>query len=269
MRPGTQIRGWLMCLAAVALMLPAHGESVDQFAWNGSLSNGQKLEVMDINGGIDVSPSTGNTVAIRVEKKSRNDSLDDVQIKVEQKANGIVVCTLYRSADGSFPSGCQDASKRKRRTKRNINVTTNYTIQMPAYADLKATTVNGGIKVLGLTSEVDANTVNGSVDVTTTGRANARTVNGSVHVNVGRLDQDCRFSTVNGRIVLAVAGSVNADVKASTVNGRIETDLPVTVTGSLGRRSLRGRIGNGGPQLDLSTVNGAIRIERASISASM
>jgi DUF4097 and DUF4098 domain-containing protein YvlB len=117
---------------------------------------------------------------------------------------------------------------------------------MPASSNLKVATVNGGIKVVGLAAQVDASSV-----------------------NVGRLDQDCRFSTVNGKIVLAVAGPVNADLSASTVNGRIETDFPITAMGSLSRRSLKGRIGNGGPQLELSTVNGGIRIERLSASASM
>lgn len=266
MRLGMQMRAWGTCLAAAIFLLPASGESVDHFNWNGALANGKRLEVRDINGGIHVSPSAGNDVAIQVEKKTSNGSLDDVEIKVEQEADAIVVCTLYRLDDGSFPSGCRDHGNGKRKTKRGANVATNYTIRMPSHANLKATTVNGGIKVLGLMAEVEATTVNGGVDIATTGRANAKTVNGSVHVNVGKLDEDCRFSTVNGRIVLAVAGALNADLKASTVNGRIETDLPVTVTGSLGRRSLQGRIGSGGPSLELSTVNGAIRIERAAAS---
>lgn len=265
MRFGSQIRLWVTGLAAFALMLPAYGQATEDFAWNGTLSDGLKLEVMDINGSIEVSPSSGNTVAIRAEKKSRNGSLDDVEFKVEQEAGGIVVCTLYRREDGTFPAGCRDRGGRNNRTKRNVNVGTRYTIQMPAAANLKASTVNGGIEVRGLRAEVDANTVNGSVDVTTTGRANAKTVNGSVRATVGRLDQDCKFSTVNGRIVLAVNSDLNAEVKATTVNGRIESDLPITVQGSFGRRSLQGRIGSGGPRLDLSTVNGGIRIERASI----
>ena len=69
------------------------------------------------------------------------------------------------------------------------------------------------------------------------------------------------FHTVNGSITLELGGLVNADLKAATVNGGIETDFPVTVrrAGFMGHR-LRGTIGRGGPQLDLSTVNGSIRL---------
>jgi hypothetical protein len=269
MKLGMQFRTWVLCLATGVFLLPVCGASVEQFSWNGALSAGQGLEVIAINGGINVSPSVGNAVAIGVEKRTSGSSLDDVQVKVEQLAEGIVVCALYRNEDSTFPSGCKETDRAKRRTKRNVNVTTTFTIQMPASSNLKVATVNGGIKVVGLAAQVDASSVNGGIDVATTGRASARTVNGGVHVNVGRLDQDCRFSTVNGKIVLAVAGPVNADLSASTVNGRIETDFPITAMGSLSRRSLKGRIGNGGPQLELSTVNGGIRIERLSASASM
>ena len=48
------------------------------------------------------------------------------------------------------------------------------------------------------------------------------------------------------------------------MNGEIETDFPLTVTGRFGPRRLNGRIGSGGRTLSLETVNGAVRIRRAS-----
>ena len=65
-------------------------------------------------------------------------------------------------------------------------------------------------------------------------------------------------------MTVTLPGSVNADVEARTVNGEIETDFPLTVTGRFGPRRLNGKIGNGGRTLSLGTVNGAIRIRRAS-----
>jgi len=40
-------------------------------------------------------------------------------------------------------------------------------------------------------------------------------------------------------------------------------DFPLTITGQVGPRRLRGTIGNGGPELNLSTVNGSIKLIRA------
>lgn len=252
------------CTAVLALSLAASAQS-DVFTWSGTLANGQRLEVLDINGGIDVSPAAGNAVNVRAEKTVRRGSASDVEIKVEQEAGGIVVCTLYRRGDGSFPSGCRDTSKREGSNWKNSDVRVQYAIQMPALASLTAKTVNGAISVRGLNADVDANTVNGDVNVETTGRAQAKTVNGKVEAKIGKLDQDTTFSTVNGRIVVSMGAAVNAEVEVATVNGKIETDFPITIQGKMSSRKLQGRIGSGGPRLRLNTVNGGIRIEKAAI----
>lgn len=251
---------------AVAFLFPAVAQSTDTFRWNGKLANGQRVHVMDVNGSIAVTPSSGDAVSVVAEKKANRDgNLNDVEFKVEQSSEGLTICSLYRREDGSFPASCAERSDNNKRTKRNINVGTKINLQMPASANLKAQTVNGGIDVHGLRGSVDANTVNGAIDIETTGLANAKTVNGSVQAKVGTLNQDCTFSTVNGRVVVAVSPNLNATLSASTVNGKIESDLPITLQGSINRRNLQGKIGNGGANLKLSTVNGGIRLERASI----
>ncbi|MCW5964955.1 MAG: DUF4097 family beta strand repeat protein [Bryobacterales bacterium] len=255
----------LVCFAAaLALLVPASAQS-DVFTWSGTLPNGQRLEVLDINGGIDVTPAVGNAVNVRAEKTVRRGSINDVEIKVEQESGGIVVCTLYRRSDGSFPSGCRDTNKSRGSNGKNSDVRVQYSIQMPALANLAAKTVNGAISVRGLKADVEANTVNGDVNVETAGRAQAKTVNGKVEAKIGKLDQNSTFSTVNGRIVVSMGAAVNAQVEMATVNGKIETDFPITIQGTMSRRKLQGRIGSGGPLLKLSTVNGGIRIEKAAI----
>jgi len=47
------------------------------------------------------------------------------------------------------------------------------------------------------------------------------------------------------------------------VNGDLVTDFPLLVTGKFGPRHLHGTIGKGGRQLSLSTVNGSIRLRKA------
>ena len=258
--------GVLVAVAALLVMFPASAQS-DVFTWSGTLANGQRLEVIDINGSIDVVPSGSNLVDVRAEKTVRRGSASDVEIKVEQESGGLVVCTLYRRGDGTVPSGCRDDRKSRGQNSNNHEIKVTYTIRMPAGANLAAKTVNGSVEVRGLMADVHASTVNGGVTLETTGRATASTVNGNVNATVGLLDRDSKFSTVNGKIVIAVGSSLNADVEISTVNGKIETDLPITIQGTMSRRSLKGRIGNGGPRLVLSTVNGSIRIEKSSVLA--
>ena len=77
-------------------------------------------------------------------------------------------------------------------------------------------------------------------------------------------DDDLTFETVNGRITVELPDNTNADVRAETLNGGISSDFPMTVSGRFGSRRLNGTIGNGGRDLRLKTVNGAIRLRRSS-----
>lgn len=69
---------------------------------------------------------------------------------------------------------------------------------------------------------------------------------------------------MNGRITLMLPSSLNTEVRASTVNGEMESDFPMTVSGRFGPRRWRGTIGTGGRTLNLSTVNGEIRLKKSS-----
>jgi hypothetical protein len=53
---------------------------------------------------------------------------------------------------------------------------------------------------------------------------------------------------------------VGADVSAQNLNGGMESDFPLMVRGRWGPRELSGRIGDGGGRLELTTVNGTIRL---------
>ena len=68
------------------------------------------------------------------------------------------------------------------------------------------------------------------------------------------------FSTVNGSISLDLPDDVDADLDATWVNGRLEADLPFELIGRISRRSARGVLGDGGPELNLKTVNGSINV---------
>src|SRR5206468_1577324 len=117
-----------------------------------------------------------------------------------------------------------------------------------------------------LSGDVEANTVNGSIRMSTAGYAEARTVNGGIVASPGRATwrDALEFRTVNAGITLDLPAGLSTEVRAKTVNGDIQTDFPLMVTGRLGPRSLRGTIGSGGRRLALETVNGSIRLRKAS-----
>ena len=74
---------------------------------------------------------------------------------------------------------------------------------------------------------------------------------------------DLEFATVNGSIEVALPAGLGADLEAGTVNGTIDSDFTISTRGRINRQSIEGRIGDGGRKLELSTVNGGIRIRQA------
>jgi DUF4097 and DUF4098 domain-containing protein YvlB len=113
---------------------------------------------------------------------------------------------------------------------------------------------------------VEAETVNGEVDVATSGgQVNASNVNGGVRARLGTLAPDGRmkFETVNGSVSVEFAGDSGADVELETVNGTINTNFEMTVSGRMDPKHLRAHVGRpGGPRISLETVNGSVELKR-------
>ena len=146
-------------------------------------------------------------------------------------------------------------------TSRN-DVRIDFFVQIPDRVDFAGRTVNGDVEAYDLGGDVLAVTVNGDIEISTTGFAEAETVNGSIDAEMGapELRSGAEFSTVNGSITLDLHDDVDADIDANWLNGSFESDLPFSLQGRVSRRSARGTLGAGGPELELSTVNGSIRI---------
>ena len=251
-------------LAAPAGAAPAKesgGTSGVDFSWDGALKPGQKVEIRGINGGIRAEPAGGGEAVVTAHKKARRSDPGKVRIVAESNSDGVTICVLYPDRQGRTGDDCD--SRHSQHTDDN-DVAVDFRVQLPKGVRLVTHMVNGSIEGHGLASEVVANTVNGSVRLSTSEAAEASTVNGSIETAVGLRDgkKSLELSTVNGSIVLKVAADAGTEVEASTVNGSMSTDFPITVSGKFGPKSMHGTIGAGGRTVRLSTVNGNIRLER-------
>ncbi len=230
------------------------------FVWRGAVGAGQTVEIKGINGDIIAEPSTGRQIEVRAEKRARRSDPEAVRIEVVEHAGGVTVCAVYPSSRGR-ENTCEPGSGGRNRT-RNNDVRVTFYVSVPEDVGFLGKTVNGDVLVHDLTSDVDARSVNGDIEISTTGFAKASTVNGSIAAAMERYDMESglSFSTVNGSISLDLPDDVDADVDAKWVNGRLETDLPLELIGRASRRSVRGFLGDGGPELNLRTVNGSIHL---------
>lgn len=237
----------------------------NEFRWREALAAGRVVEIKGVNGNVEATGAPGREVEVVAVKRARRSNPEDVRIEVVRHADGVTICAVYPSVEGRAANTCAPGDGGRMNVQNN-DVTVNFTVRVPAGVRFNGQTVNGRVEANNLSADVDARTVNGGINVSTTGLARAATVNGSITVVMGRADwaDGLEFKTVNGGIDLSFPASLNAQVEAKTLNGEISTDFPMTVTGTVSRRRLTGTIGGGGRDLRLETVNGSVQIRRAS-----
>jgi len=77
-----------------------------------------------------------------------------------------------------------------------------YELRVPPTTQMTLRTVNGEIRTIGVNGETTASTVNGGIDLDTTGQneISARTVNGHVRARFNNAFQGAKLNTVNGSV---------------------------------------------------------------------
>jgi hypothetical protein len=235
-----------------------------EFRLREPLAAGRTIEIRGINGNVSAEPAAGGEVEVVAHRRARRSDPEEVRIEVVRTSEGVLICAVYPNPGGE-PNTCEPDNSRSH--VRDNDTTVNFSVRVPAGVNFNGRTVNGEVIARDLGADVDAKTVNGAINVSTSGLARAATVNGSITASLGRGDwpRGLEFKTVNGSINLSLPASLSAQVEAKTLNGEITTDFPLTVTGSFSRRRLTGTIGSGGDRkLILETVNGSVQIRRAS-----
>jgi hypothetical protein len=249
--------------SATVAFSPAAAQD-DDFHWRGRLEPGQTVEIQGVTGTIRAELAAGAEVEVEAVKRARRSDPDEVEIEVVPHQGGVTICAVYptprrsRRANECRPGGGHNSTD-------DNDVEVSWTVRLPAGVRFDGQTVNGDVVAADLASDVTVASVNGDVEVSTSGLAEASTVNGSVRATLGRADWTgtMSFSSVNGGITLEVPSNLSADIEAATVNGDIETDFPITVRGRFMNRRMTGRVGDGGRTLELETVNGSIRLRKA------
>lgn len=249
--------------AQSAPQLGASADIGDNFDWTGELATGQTLQILNVNGGIQVEQGTESSssahVTATIEGRGKHADLDGYRVRVETHRDGIVVCALQPE----WPDDCSRRHHGKKTVGDDVQIEFHATL--PPSTHVKAESINGGIDVGTMDGRVSATTVNGTIQVAAADTAALQTVNGAIraHLTDGA---GSSLETVNGALRLSLPPDANVSVEGRTVNGGIDSDFPLTVEG--GRfgppRRIRGTIGDGGSggELALQTVNGSISIRK-------
>jgi len=260
----------LTAAAALAVIAPNAGaqerQTDNSFKWTGGIEAGRTVYSRNLNGGVRVESSTGSEVEVRAEKSWRRGDPQSVKVEVTKTSRGdVLVCVIYVDRNTRCDEDGYNVHGNSSWNDHN-DVSVELIIRMPKGVRTDASTVNGGLSIEGVSSEVKARTVNGGIEASSTGGpVSAKTVNGGIRVRAGFVGSGpLEYETVNGSITVELPADLNADLDMSTVNGSISSDdFPITVQGRFDRRHIAGKIGKGGPELRLKTVNGSIRIRKS------
>lgn len=244
---GASLLGALMALV-LAASLTSTAQVTEEFHRTVPLSSNGRVSLENINGNVTVTGWERSEVQIDAVKKARDQQkLDEARIEVDASSDSVRIKTKY-------PEGHNN----------NNPATVTYELHVPRQAHLDhMDLVNGSLLVSQVSGDIDGSLVNGKTDIRDlSGRLNISAVNGTITANYTSLDnvKEIRLKSVNGAINLGLPASPNAEVSASTVNGGITTDFPLQVKGKFVGRHLDGTLGSGGTRIELSNVNGSIRL---------
>lgn len=257
---------------------PAALPAQQPFRWSGRIAAGKTIEVRGVRGTIRALPATGSDVEVTAVRRGQRSEPESVRIEVVPHDGGVTVCAVYprgsRSrggepraearGSGGGTDRCEAGEWRGPEGQDN-DVSVDFTVRVPAGVRLAARNVSGDVDAEGMRGYVDARSVSGDVRISTSGFGEASTVSGEIVAALGSggWSGGLDFSTVSGDITLELPARASTEVRVETLSGDIESDFPLDVERRSMRRRARGTIGQGGRELNLTTLSGDVRLKKA------
>ena len=215
-----------------------------------------RLEVNEIDGTINVEPSTTDEITLNAVVRTR------IPGKPNEPNQGFFrtelvgdTLTIGRKHHGhrwgiQFGFGGDEYS-------------VTYELRVPPTVSLDLQTVNGRIASKGIDGDMSATTVNGVVDIETAGtnEVEAKAVNGIIRAHFLKDFHGASFKTVNGRVIAVLPPSASFTGDFTQVNGDVEAAFPLSIHSHPGSRRVSGEVNGGRYSLRIVTVNGDIKVE--------
>lgn len=248
----------LYLLAAAALTLAAcdagkRYESTVQRSW--PAAGISRLHIREVDGSVDVVAADVKEIALTAKIHARgtppnnraenqgyfSTSVDGSTLEIGRKSTVRVGLPFFHTND--------------------VNI--NYTLTVPRTVALDVKTVNGRIVSRGIDGESAFTSVNGRIEIETSGEneLSATAVNGGVLAKFDKTFQGAMLKTVNGRVEAILPQSASFACDLSQVNGDFEASFPLSIRSNPGSRRVSGEVNGGKYELKITTVNGDIRVD--------
>jgi len=231
-------------------------EEVSNWQKSYPLDAAGRVEIGNVNGKIRVEASGGTTVDVTATKRARGATPEQAKASLER-------ATIVETVSAGSVRLETKIARTSGITLNGNNLQVEYTVKVPAGAEVHLTTVNGGIEVNGMKGRVFAETTNGGVETRgITGQLEATTTNGGLDIEMAAIPEGgVKLECTNGGIKVRLPRDGKATISASVANGGISSgDLSIDVTGENSRRRLEGRLNGGGPRVQIEGTNGGITL---------
>ncbi|HZF37952.1 MAG TPA: DUF4097 family beta strand repeat-containing protein [Blastocatellia bacterium] len=228
------------------------GDVTNQINKTVTLAPEANVKIQSINGLVSIETWDGDRAEISITvRASDTAAMERRPIIIEDTPNSLTIRV-------------QEDKEGRRRGEDRGWVSHEARLKLPKSINLKVSSINGKVDVGEIKGQVDVNSVNGGVIVAQAGTATQlSSINGGISVSLLRLGEGgLRVSSVNGGVKIGLPSETNAEIDVHSVNGGIDSDLPITVLGEMKHGQLRGRVGDGGPPITITSVNGGVALRR-------
>lgn len=246
----------------------ASGKATDTWSRTYTVPAGGRFELINVNGRVTAESTDGEEVVVegRRTAKGRSDEIAKenlAKMEIREEVGGSTVRVESRPPRMSGFGGHE----------------IEWTVKVPKGLTVDLRTVNGGVRMNGLSGEIHAKTTNGGIKGVglVVDSVEASVVNGGVDMQFAApLDSSdaVDLTTVNGGVTIELPSESKATIAARAVNGgvRVSDDLQATQEEESHeferRRRFNGTMNGGGARVNVSVTNGGIRISRAANTTS-
>ncbi|HKO54362.1 MAG TPA: DUF4097 family beta strand repeat-containing protein [Thermoanaerobaculia bacterium] len=215
----------------------------------------QRIEIREVDGSLKVEAGTGDTITLVAQVRSR------VQPTRGRDEN----YGFFRTeVDGDSLTVGRIKQHRKLHFWDSNDMTIDYSLRVPPRVALDLHTVNGRIATTGVGGATQITTVNGPIELETSGinEVSAKTVNGHVRAKFIETFQGASLKTVNGDVETILPKSASFVCNLTQVNGDFEASFPLSIHSNPGSRRVSGEVNGGQHELKITTVNGDVQLAR-------
>jgi hypothetical protein len=201
-----------------------------------SLPAKARVEVVAINGSVDIKAIDGDTAIVEIERTARS--------RAELDCNKVVLRQVLGKLLIKSEMGCENIV---------LQVKHRVLLSLPRYVDLSVNGVSGPINIGEIEGALRISGNSGTINLAQSGRGSRISGNsGTTNIKLRQLDaRGLEVSGNSGALKLYVGGELNVDVKVSGHSGTVSSELPNVEFTKTVAADYFARIGSGGPTISV------------------